>query len=284
MARPPPTPPWTPEFISFLQSIWHPGMRYAELEEATGLKVDSLFMGRLEVFVRGPWKARSGQEILPPWTQHELARLQEMRLDGRTCGEIGAELGRSEAAVSKIARFYGYNKTFNTRRRAPPPRKPMRLSKNFTVEEMTRTNAGLDNEPEPQHLVNLAFLCELILEPLRERWGGHPVRVNSGYRSVAVNAKVKGATTSDHMRGCAADIEIPYSFRGDAFRVLHQLWTDGEIPLLRQAIRYGDGDRPHFIHVSIEPPPAIKGKGQFLWTPSGGTAGGPYYTYRPVDS
>ena len=281
MARPPPTPPWTPEFISFLQSIWTPQMRYSELEAATGLRVDSLFMGRLEVFVRAPWRARSGQEILPRWHTHELDRLKEMRADGRTCQEIGEELGRSEAAISKMARYQGYDTTFNTRRRAPQ-RKPMRLSKNFTVEEMIRTNAGLPNEPEPAHLVNLAFLCELILEPLRVRWGGQPIRVNSGYRSAAVNAKVKGATTSDHLRGCAADIEIPFAFRGDAFRALHQLWTDGEIPLLRQAIRYGDGDRPHFIHVSLEPPPATKGKGQFLWTPSGGTAGGPYYTYRPT--
>ena len=36
-----------------------------------------------------------------------------------------------------------------------------------------------------------------------------PVKVNSGFRSAAVNTKVGGSRTSDHCRGLAADIEIP---------------------------------------------------------------------------
>jgi len=47
-----------------------------------------------------------------------------------------------------------------------------------------------------------------VLQPVRERFG-MPVKVNSGFRSAAVNTKVGGSKTSDHCRGMAADIEIP---------------------------------------------------------------------------
>lgn len=273
-------PPWAPDFIASLQALWRPGMRYAELERLTGMRVDSAFMGRLEKHVRAPWRARNGEQILPRWEQHELDRLQEMRADGRTCEEIADALCRTASAVSKMANFMGYEKTFKTRRRAQPRKKPMKLSPHFTIDELTHTSTGLPNDPPPAALVALSTLCEHLLEPLRARWGGHPIRVNSGFRSEEVNRKIRGSNTSDHMRGCAADIEIPAAFVGDAFRELHQLWTDGEIPLLKQAIRYGDAERPSFIHVSIDPHARV-GKGQFLWTPSGGGAGGPYYTYRP---
>lgn len=36
-----------------------------------------------------------------------------------------------------------------------------------------------------------------------------PVTVSSGYRSPKVNAKAGGASTSQHVRGQAADMEIP---------------------------------------------------------------------------
>ena len=49
-------------------------------------------------------------------------------------------------------------------------------------------------------------LCKW-LEVLRERSGG-PVRINSGYRSPQLNKKVGGATTSNHLTGCAADIRV----------------------------------------------------------------------------
>ena len=45
-----------------------------------------------------------------------------------------------------------------------------------------------------------------VLDPLRE-WYGKPIVVNSGYRCLALNKAVGGATTSQHMSGQAADID-----------------------------------------------------------------------------
>ncbi len=75
----------------------------------------------------------------------------------------------------------------------------------FTIEELCRTSSKYDNTPTLEAKVNLATLIQNVLNPLREMYG-KPIRVNSGYRSPMVNADVKGAKNSDHLKGFAADI------------------------------------------------------------------------------
>lgn len=52
---------------------------------------------------------------------------------------------------------------------------------------------------------NLKNLIEKLLDPVRERLGA-PVRVTSGYRPPKLNKAVGGASNSNHLYGCAADI------------------------------------------------------------------------------
>ena len=77
--------------------------------------------------------------------------------------------------------------------------------KYFTIKELSSTNTGLPNIPPYEVQKNLEALVENVLDPLRVKYG-KSIRVNSGYRSAAVNAKVKGAKNSDHLYGYAADI------------------------------------------------------------------------------
>lgn len=82
----------------------------------------------------------------------------------------------------------------------------MKLSPHFTLEEMTKTNfPALQDEPTVQEVVNLTYLCATVLEPLREKVG-KPLKINSGFRSKRLNAKVGGVANSYHLRGLAADI------------------------------------------------------------------------------
>lgn len=94
----------------------------------------------------------------------------------------------------------------------------MKLTNNFTLSEMTKSDTALrldmDNTPGTQEVENLKALCENILQPVREHFG-KGVKVNSGFRHPAVNAAVGGSKTSDHCRGMAADIEIPGVANGD---------------------------------------------------------------------
>jgi hypothetical protein len=89
----------------------------------------------------------------------------------------------------------------------------MNLSKNFTLAEMTKSQEalrrGIDNTPDPFIQKNLQLLCENVLQPIRDHFG--PVNVSSGYRSKALNDAVNGSKVSDHMAGCAADIEVSVS-------------------------------------------------------------------------
>ena len=79
------------------------------------------------------------------------------------------------------------------------------MTKNFTLQELTATNTGLKNEPTQAAILWLKILAVSILQPLRDKVS-KPITINSGYRSPAVNARVKGADKSAHLYGRAADI------------------------------------------------------------------------------
>lgn len=79
------------------------------------------------------------------------------------------------------------------------------IMKYFTIEELSRTSTGIDNIPNAEQKENLVYLTENILDPLRE-YMGVPITVNSGFRSLAVNKAVGGASSSQHMKGEAADV------------------------------------------------------------------------------
>ncbi len=72
----------------------------------------------------------------------------------------------------------------------------------------TALRLNLDNTPSDQVVANLKMLAVNVLQPVRNYFQ-KGVKVNSGYRSPDVNQAVGGSRTSDHCRGCAADIEIP---------------------------------------------------------------------------
>lgn len=82
-----------------------------------------------------------------------------------------------------------------------------RIGKYYTLGEMTKTSTGLPNVPGPAEAAALGRLVALVLDPLRERLG-RAVTVNSGYRNRAVNSKVGGSQTSQHIKGEAADIVV----------------------------------------------------------------------------
>jgi hypothetical protein len=86
----------------------------------------------------------------------------------------------------------------------------MNLSTNFTLEEMTASEAavrhGIDNTPPNDVLMNLRRLA-LFLEEVRKAIG-MPLHINSAYRSPLANEAVGGKKTSQHCRGAAADIKV----------------------------------------------------------------------------
>lgn len=84
----------------------------------------------------------------------------------------------------------------------------MQLTANFSLAELTVTDQNMPNVPNEAEVASLRSLAEMILQPLRDALG-KPVRVNSAFRSEAVNRAVGGTATSQHRLGQAADIHVP---------------------------------------------------------------------------
>ena len=86
----------------------------------------------------------------------------------------------------------------------------MKLSEHFSLDELTVSESaarlGLDNTPTNEALMNLKRLAA-FLEQVRATLG-KPIKINSAYRSPAVNKSVGGSATSQHCFGCAADIRV----------------------------------------------------------------------------
>ncbi len=78
----------------------------------------------------------------------------------------------------------------------------------FDLKELVYTGTWLPNAPTWKQADNLRLLG-LYLDRVREEYG-HPILVNSGFRSAEVNAKVGGAKNSAHLDGLAADIAPSY--------------------------------------------------------------------------
>ena len=80
----------------------------------------------------------------------------------------------------------------------------VQLTPKFSLEEMIKTDTGLYNKPSVEQAHKLLYLATFILQPTRDVMGA--IKVNSGFRSTAVNEAVNGSVTSQHCLGEAADI------------------------------------------------------------------------------
>lgn len=84
----------------------------------------------------------------------------------------------------------------------------MWLSEHFSLEEATRSVTaelqGIENNPPTKVLKNMVE-CARQLEFVRCKVGS-PIKINSWFRSPALNQSVGGAFNSAHMTGWAIDI------------------------------------------------------------------------------
>lgn len=127
----------------------------------------------------------------------------------------------------------------------------MQLSPHFKLVEFTRSATAqarhIDNNPNEEQIKNLKFLCENVLEPLREQFG--PIIIGSGFRCPALNTAVGGVKNSQHKSGEACDIHLPSIEVGKKyFEFLKKL------PIFDQLIweRNNPRSNHYWIHVSIK--------------------------------
>ena len=128
----------------------------------------------------------------------------------------------------------------------------MQLSKHLSLAEVTRSESakrnGISNEPTAEHLNNFKLLAEKVFEPIREHFKA-PIHISSGYRSLALNKKIGGSSSSQHCSGEAIDIDM------DGTSITNKQVFD----FIKQHLEFdqliwefGTTSNPDWVHVSYE--------------------------------
>lgn len=128
----------------------------------------------------------------------------------------------------------------------------MQLSKHLSLAEVTRSESakrnGISNQPTAEHLENFKKLAEKVFEPIREHFKA-PIHISSGYRSLALNKKIGGSSSSQHCSGEAIDIDM------DGTSITNKQVFD----FIKQHLEFdqliwefGTASNPDWVHVSYE--------------------------------
>ncbi len=130
-----------------------------------------------------------------------------------------------------------------------------RLSPHITMAEAVHSNTakrlGIENKPNPEQIASMLTIAEMIFEPLRVFVGG-PIKINSFFRSPALNKAVGGATkngkpTSQHCKGEAMDLDDVY---GHASNAQMFDWIRANLDFDQMIWEFGTDENPAWIHVS----------------------------------
>jgi zinc D-Ala-D-Ala carboxypeptidase len=134
----------------------------------------------------------------------------------------------------------------------------MNLSPNFTLEELTRSEAaarnGWDNTPNEAEIENLKRLAAL-LQDVKAAVGGKPVLINSAYRSKQVNDAVGSKDSSQHRLGCAADLRVP----GMTPRQVVEACIEAKVPFDQIILEFDS-----WTHISVPNTPDAAPRGSKL--------------------
>lgn len=126
----------------------------------------------------------------------------------------------------------------------------MNLSKNLTLEEVTRSstadrlhirNDNMSNET----LENLKAIASNVFQPARDILG--PIRISSGYRSPELNKAIGGAQNSQHSVGEALDLQGINTSNSELFHFIK------DNLIFDQLIwEFGSNSNPDWVHVSYK--------------------------------
>lgn len=133
----------------------------------------------------------------------------------------------------------------------------MRLSKNFTLKELTRSNTatrlGIDNQPSKEGVLKLTLLATELLQPLRNAVGS--LRITSGYRSPQLSEAIGSSSNSQHCRYEAVDMQFVKRGKMDNIKIYDAL-IDLDLDFDQCILEFGnatehiDPTEPDWIHLS----------------------------------
>jgi|TARA_R110000803_G_scaffold63272_4_gene123890 hypothetical protein len=124
------------------------------------------------------------------------------------------------------------------------------ISKHISEKEATKSitalRLGIANTPNGTALANMKILAEKIFEPLRKFVGG-PIKINSMFRSEALNKQIGGSSRSQHCQGNAMDIDDIYGYKTnkEMFDFIKE-----NLDFDQLIYEFGNEENPDWVHVS----------------------------------
>ena len=131
--------------------------------------------------------------------------------------------------------------------------KNMKLSKNLTLDEATKSATaiknGISNKPSGEHLSNLMAIAQNVFQPVRDHFG-KPIAITSGYRSQALNDLIGGASGSQHSKGEALDLDADVFGGLENYQLFH--YIKDNLAFDQLIWEFGDDENPDWVHVSYK--------------------------------
>ena len=131
--------------------------------------------------------------------------------------------------------------------------KNMKLSKNLTLDEATKSATaiknGISNKPSGEHLSNLMAIAQNVFQPVRDHFG-KPIAITSGYRSQALNDLIGGASGSQHSKGEALDLDADVFGGLENYQLFH--YIKDNLAFDQLIWEFGTEENPDWVHVSYK--------------------------------
>ena len=134
----------------------------------------------------------------------------------------------------------------------------MRLTKNFTLHELTKSDTalrlGIDNTPTKEGIIKLRLLAANLLQPIRDCLSA-PIRITSGYRSPALSQAIGSSANSQHCRYEAVDCQFVKRGKMDNLKI-YQTIVDLDLDFDQAILEFGDSTEyndpmcPAWVHLS----------------------------------
>lgn len=122
----------------------------------------------------------------------------------------------------------------------------MKLSENFELKEFTFSQIaaarGISNEPNQTQVLAILALVAHVIQPARTALN-FALSISSGFRSYQLNKLLRGAKTSQHLSGEAADITCK-----DNAKLFN--WIAENVEFDQLIWEFGDDNQPDWVHVS----------------------------------
>jgi len=126
----------------------------------------------------------------------------------------------------------------------------MKISNHISFKEAVKSNTalrlGIKNEPNDYQITNMVGVAVNVFEPLREYVGG-PIKINSMFRSEALNRAIGGSERSQHCEGRAIDLDDTFGHKTNAemFNFIRENLNFDQL-----IWEFGDDKNPDWVHVS----------------------------------